>query len=213
MKVFLSYSSLDKELAGQIKHELENYGLSVFLAHEDIEPLAEWVDTIHAELKASDIFIPILTESFSESDWTDQETGIAFALNKLIISLKITEDPHGFIARFQALKMDMKEIKPLCYKLTEVIANKPVLGDLFRDTLIKNFGESWSFDNASRNTEILVSFEGYNLRQVTDIIRYTIANNQINKSFKAQGKLNNLIHKYKDSIDPELLQAFYKAIE
>ena len=34
--VFISYSSKDKVLAGKIKRTLEGYGLSVFLAHDDI---------------------------------------------------------------------------------------------------------------------------------------------------------------------------------
>ncbi len=213
MKAFLSYSNLDKYLAAQIKHELEDYGLEIFLAHEDIEPLAEWVYTIRAELEACDVFIPILTENFDKSDWTDQETGIAIACNTPIMPLKVTVDPHGFIARFQALKMDIKKIAPSCYKLVKVIASKPVLGDLFRDGLIKKFGDSWSFDNANRNTKLLLSFEGYTLRQVTNIIGHIIANGQINQSFQARRKLSNYINIYKDSIDHELLQAFYEAIK
>src|SRR5574341_621347 len=195
MKVFLSYSSLDRKLAGKIKHELEDYGLEVFVAHEDIEPLAVWVDTIRAELEACNVFIPILTENFDESDWTDQETGIAVASDKLIIPLKVTIDPHGFISRYQALKIDIKEIASSCRKIAKLIALKPVLGDLFRDSLIKKFGESWSFDNASHNTKLLVSIGGYNSRQVITIIRYIIENNQINQSFKARRKLRNFIKK------------------
>jgi hypothetical protein len=213
MKVFLSYSSLDKELAGQIKRALEDYGLEVFLAHEDIEPSTEWVDTILAELEACNVFVPILTANFDKSDWTDQETGIAIAHDKLIIPLKVTVDPHGFILRFQALKADINEILPSCYKLAKVIASKPVLGGLFKDALIKRFGDSWSFDNATHNTELLLSFKDYTVSQVTEIIRHTIANKQINQSFRAQRKLSDFIHEYKDSINPELIQAFYEAIK
>lgn len=213
MKIFLSYSDLDKEIAGQIKHALEDYGLEIFLAHEDIEPLAEWVNTIRAELEACDVFVPILTENFNKSYWTGQETGIAIAHNKLIVPLKVTVDPHGFISHLQALKMDIDGIASSCYKLTEVIASKPIFGDLFRDALIKKFGGSSSFKNAAHNTELLLLFKEYTLRQVTDIISHTIENKQINESFAAQGKLSKFIHKYKDSIDPELLRAFYEAIE
>ena len=37
IKVFISYNTLDKEIAGNISQELEKWGLDVFLAHEDIE--------------------------------------------------------------------------------------------------------------------------------------------------------------------------------
>ncbi|GAH19914.1 unnamed protein product, partial [marine sediment metagenome] len=42
----LSYSSKDKELAGQLKAELEGRGFTAFLAHEDIKPTKEWESEI-----------------------------------------------------------------------------------------------------------------------------------------------------------------------
>jgi hypothetical protein len=51
------------------------------------------------------------------------------------------------------------------------------------------------------------------LGQLNDIIKYTIENSQINDSFDAQKKLRSFIYKYQNRIDPELLQAFYKAIK
>ena len=85
IRVFLSYSSHDKELAGQVKKELESRGLEAFLAHEDIEPTQEWEGVILENLKACDVFIPLLSENFKESEWTDQETGVAVSEEKLII--------------------------------------------------------------------------------------------------------------------------------
>ncbi|MHB8067986.1 MAG: toll/interleukin-1 receptor domain-containing protein [Desulfobaccales bacterium] len=213
MKIFLSYSNADKELASKVKRVLESYNLEVFLAHDDIEPSAEWIDTILAELKACDIFIPILTDNFDDSNWTDQESGIAFAFNKLIVPLKVTVDPHGFISRFQALKLITTNIKASLEKLIKVLGSKPVIGDLTKDALINKFADSWSFDNATANTELLLSINDYNSRQLTDIIRHTIANAQINHSFRARDLLREFATKHKKVIEPLLLKAFYEAIE
>lgn len=215
MKVFLSYSHLDKELAGKIKKSLENYGLEVFLAHEDIRPTAEWIYTILSELKDCDVFIPILTEDFNESDWTDQETGISIANEKLIIPLKVTVDPRGFISRFQALKMDTNEIESSCRKLAELISTNPMLGHSFRDALIRKFGSSESFEKAANNTKLLLSFEGYTLNQVIDIMKHTIKNRQINESYKARWRLLNLIDNYEEvkEVDPKLYEDFYEVIK
>jgi len=212
LKAFLSYSTSDKELAGQIKQALEDYGIEAFLAHEDIEPSAEWVETIKAELKACHVFLPILTDNFHKSDWTDQETGIAFIQDKLIIPLKITTNPYGFISKFQALKIDTNAIKSSCYKLAKIIASNPKVGDLLRDALITKFGDSYSFDNAAHNTELLLSFKNYTLPQITAIVKHTILNDQINHSFRARRKLQDFIYKYRNDIDPTLLQEFEKAI-
>ena len=218
MKAFLSYSNSDRELAGQIKQALEDYGLSVFLAHEDIKPMAEWVKTIRDELKECDIFIPILTESFNESDWTDQETGIAFILDKKIIPLKFTVDPHGFISRWQALKMRGDRMQNFVLRelaigeLANVIDSDPALADPFRDGLIRKFGNSMSFDDAGHNARLLSSLKAYTSRQLGDIIKYTNENDQIRKSRSAQRTLNGFFYKHKDTIDPKLLQELPLAI-
>jgi len=67
IRVFLSYSTEDKGLAGFIKDSLEWYGLEVFIAHEDIEPSDEWQEAIIQNLESTDVFVPIITESFSLS--------------------------------------------------------------------------------------------------------------------------------------------------
>jgi hypothetical protein len=212
MKVFLSHSHLDKDLAGQVKVELAYYGLEVFLAHEDIEPLAEWSDVIFAELKACDVFIPILTENFNGSAWTNQETGIAYVGGKLIIPLKVTVDPHGFIASIQALRLHVGNVKAACKRVVEIIASKPRFGDLFRDALIRKFGGSWSHDRAGDNIKLLLSFEDYTSAQVREMVKFTIANGQINRSGNAHTKLLEFVRKYKDLIEPELYRAFHEAI-
>ncbi len=82
IRVFLSYSHKSKKLAHELKEGLESFEFSAFLAHEDISPSASWRKEIRKSLRDCRVFIPILTKSFVESDWTDQETGIALALKK-----------------------------------------------------------------------------------------------------------------------------------
>jgi len=215
LKAFLSYFTLDKKLAGQIKDALEEYGIDVFLAHEDIEPSVEWIETIKDELKACNVFLPILTDNFHQSLWTDQETGIAFTRDKLIIPLKVTKDPYGFISKIQALPVNTTTIKPSCHKLVKTVLSKPEVGDLLIDDLITRFEKSQSFDSAAKNTELLISYENYTLSQVIDIIKYTIANSQINQSCDVQKKLKEFIHKskYRGDIDPALLQEFDEKLQ
>jgi len=215
LKAFLSYSTPDKELAGQIKHVLEEYGIEAFLAHEDIEPSAEWIETIKAELKACHIFLPILTDNFHKSYWVDQETGIAFTRDKLIIPLKVTKDPYGFISKIQALKIDTATIELSCRKLMKLILSKPRVSDLLIDGLITRFGGSFSFRNAAENTELITSYQNYTLSQLVDIIKYTIANSQINQSCGPQKKLKEFIHKskYRGDIDLALLQKFDEKLQ
>lgn len=213
MKVFLSYSALDNKLAGRVKRGLEEYGLDVFLAHEDIQPSAEWVKRILAELETCHAFLPILTEDFYKSKWTDQETGIAFAKKRVIIPLKTKFNPYGFISQFQALKIKKKNIKHTCLEIVKAIALRPKVGILMKNAIIKKFGESDSYEEAAENTELLISFKRYTKVQVTKIVKYAIANNQIYCSYKVKGRLKNFIRQNKNDLDPELLKTFYEVIK
>lgn len=80
IRIFISHSSKDKALAGNIKSTLETYfGFEVFVAHDDIQPMAVWEDKIKEELYSTDIVITLLTDDFKMSDFADQECGFALA--------------------------------------------------------------------------------------------------------------------------------------
>jgi len=102
IRVFLSYSHPNRKCAGRIKAELEDYCLDVFLAYEDIAQSRQWQKIILGYLKRCDVFLPLLTKEFQSSEWADQESGIAFAGDKLIIPLKVSIDPYGFLVMVTA---------------------------------------------------------------------------------------------------------------
>ena|SRR2546422_1977921 len=108
-KIFVSHSHHEKEIAGWIKGELERFGAFGFVAHEDINPTEEWQGAILKNLKECDVFLALLSGNFATSDWTDQESGIAIALGKVIVPVKVNLDPYGFIGKYQALKWDSEE--------------------------------------------------------------------------------------------------------
>jgi hypothetical protein len=127
--VFLSYSSLDRSIAGMVKACLKQYGLDVFLAHEDITPSDVWVETIQENLNSCDVFIPIISQNFRESLWTDQEVGQAVqrfeAQGKpVIIPLKINMVPYGFIGKIQADTLDTDSPEKTCERIVSVIQEK-----------------------------------------------------------------------------------------
>ncbi len=105
LRAFLSYSHTDRAIAGALKRIFEANGMDVFLAHEDIEPCDIWVGSILDYLNTCHVFIPLLTPEFERSTWTNQEIGYSYARGKLIIPVKITRDPFGFISHIQALTM------------------------------------------------------------------------------------------------------------
>lgn len=104
IRSFICHSSKEKKIAGLFKNCLENYfGFQAFLAHEDLEPSTEWDPEILKRLKDTDIVIPLISIDSKISPFVNQEIGIAIAIHKKIIPVKIGNiDPFGFISKLQA---------------------------------------------------------------------------------------------------------------
>ena len=60
-------------------------------------------DLILPRLRRVNVFVALMTESFHDSHWTDQEVGYAVAQGVPIIAVRLGKDPYGFIGKFQAL--------------------------------------------------------------------------------------------------------------
>jgi len=206
IRIFLSYSHKDKNLSGELKKKLERNGFETFMAHEDIEPSKKWEEEIIRNLKKCDIFIPIISKNFKESKWTDQETGIAFAEDKLIIPINIGLVPYGFIGKYQALKYD-ENISHTCEKIMDTIRKSPIY-DRVKDFFIKRFVKSEHFSEANERVEKLELFETFTVDQINEIIRGYVNNYEIRGGFKSSPFVDSLFKKYSDVIDPELKEKY-----
>lgn len=205
---FLSYAQNGKYIAGTFRTLLASFAINSFLAHEDIEPSLEWQGSILEQLRACDVFIPILTTDYPESHWTDQETGIAFGLGKAIAPLKVDIDPYGFIGKYQALKATTSLSKELCLKLVKSFEKDTRLGPKVRAGVIDLLLKSWSFKEAADNASLLLEFENYETREISEILLGSIQNNQIYQSFGAIRSLDSLISKFKNKIDKKVLRKY-----
>jgi hypothetical protein len=104
-KLFLSYNTLDKGFAGDLKDAMESeFSATVFLAHECLEVSQEWRGRILEELRSCDVLIALVTENFRVSNWTDQEVGHALAGGKRIVPI-YTPELHGFLAAIQGIRI------------------------------------------------------------------------------------------------------------
>jgi len=154
-------------MALMIKQELEDYGFSVFLAHEDIEPSIEWRDRILTELKKCKVFVPVLTGNFNDSEWTDQETGIALAHKKVIVPLKTARDPHGFIKEIQALRIDPENAAKSCLGIIRAMAAASKIKTQVKDDIIKAFCASESFNDTAKKVAFIKWHNGVKSKHLT----------------------------------------------
>ena len=102
-RLFVSHTSSHRHLAGRLGSSLRDYGISAFVAHNDIEPSLEWQRIIEEALKTCDALVALLTPDFHKSQWTDQEVGFVLGQPRLVLSIRLGLDPYGFIGKDQGV--------------------------------------------------------------------------------------------------------------
>jgi hypothetical protein len=76
-RVFLTHLAAHRRLAADLQTALLEFGISAFVAHNDIEPTLEWQGEIETALATCDALVALLHPKFNASPWTDQEIGFA----------------------------------------------------------------------------------------------------------------------------------------
>lgn len=214
--LFISYSTLDKKLAGTFKQRLSEAGFNVFLAHEDIKPTDEWLRKIERELKRCQVFIALLSEHFHKSEWADQEAGYALSRSRasrkkcLIVPILVSplsHAPHGFLKDFQALKLYRLSIEQACDQLAEIIVDKLGLTDFKKDQVISKFALSGNFKTAKKHLGDLYELRPFSLDQSRRIAKATLSNNQIHWPQENHPRLRRLLADHFEELDSKTKEA------
>ncbi|MCH7768728.1 MAG: toll/interleukin-1 receptor domain-containing protein, partial [Nitrospinae bacterium] len=148
LRIFLSGLATEKKAIKAIKTELGDYGLVCFLAHEDIEPTREWQTEIETALTTMDALVAYLTPGFNESEWTDQEVGVAIGRKVPIVPLKAGIDPYGFIGKYQALQAKDRMPEEIAKEIVELLAAKPQIAAKISNALVERLEGSGSFSDS-----------------------------------------------------------------
>jgi hypothetical protein len=122
-RLFMSHLSSFKTTVHLLRDSLLKYGVSAFVAHDDIEPTREWQDEIEKALFSMDALAAILMPGFNESKWTDQEVGIAIGRQKLVIPIRKGLDPYGFIGKYQGFNPNGKSVENVAEFIIEILVS------------------------------------------------------------------------------------------
>lgn len=125
LRLFISHVAKEKVKATRLKDCLAQYSILGFVAHEDIHPTLEWQTEIERALHTMDAFVSIHTSGFSQSYWTQQEIGFAVGKGIKVISLRMGEDPTGFISKQQALSRGNKRAEDIAREIDQLLAEDP----------------------------------------------------------------------------------------
>lgn len=87
MKVFISYSPKDEELATKIVESLEDAGLDAWYKKREIMPGDNWAEKIASGLKESNAMVVLVTPDALESDAV--QSSISYALSEKAFSKRL----------------------------------------------------------------------------------------------------------------------------
>jgi len=94
--VFISHSSADRNTANCICKELESNNLSCWIAHRDIEPGADWAESIGNAIKRCKVMVIVFSKDSNKSVQVPRELSLALNNNVTIIPFKIDDtEPTG----------------------------------------------------------------------------------------------------------------------
>lgn len=183
-RVFLSHKSEAKKETSALKDELKLFGISCFVAHEDIHPTKAWQDEIENALSSMDGFVALMTDKFHESNWTDQEVGYAVARGVPIIAVRLGTDPYGFIGKFQGLSSDWLTAPEEIAKI--LIKNEQMIG-----AYLAALRSCPNFDSGNRLAKVLPNIEKLSESQMNTLVAAYNENDQLTGSRGFNGTVPN----------------------
>lgn len=138
-RLFISHVHTNKASAAALKDSLLRYGITSFVAHEDIHVSTEWRTEILRALMSMDALTAIVSSDFKNSNWTDQEVGAAIARDIVIIPINKGLQPYGFLEQFQNFKSTGKNVREVADLIFETIANNAKTKDVLAESLVMQF--------------------------------------------------------------------------
>lgn len=121
-KMFISHLTANKLSATNLKICLEEYAISGFVAHEDIEPSKEWMSEIEKALFSMNGLCAIVTPDFIKSCWCDQEVGVAIGRRVLIAPIRKGADPYGLFGKYQGIQSKYKDSNKIAKEIFKIVA-------------------------------------------------------------------------------------------
>lgn len=124
-KVYISYSSMDNDIAMKTCDFLESHGLKCWIAPRDIETADNYAQSIMEGLNNSEIVVLIASNNAYSSKFVVQEIKSAFENNKQIIPLNVDNSiPSGemgfFLNTYQLINLNPSH--PDFMELTNTVA-------------------------------------------------------------------------------------------
>lgn len=205
-RLFITHLSSFKAQTSHLQNALRKYGISGFVAHEDIEPTREWLIEIEKALFSMDALAAILMPGFHESNWTDHEVGVAVGRDVLVIPIRRGLDPYGFIGRYQGLQAKDRTVSQVASATFEILLSNPKTATKMLDCLVSQFLMSGTTNDAKHWLELLGK-AGVLPERHGEKLREGFSNNEtLSKSDIIRKSTDGLLEKHGMEPVPDLLE-------
>src|SRR6266498_1154565 len=195
-RLFVTHLARHRVFAGELQVALLGFGISSFIAHNDIEPTLEWQTQIETALATCNALVALLHPDFHASYWTDQEIGFAMGRGVPVFAVRFGQDPYGFIGRFQAFNGNGKTSEELARELFDAYRKNKQTQRRMSDVLVSIFEESGSFAQAKARIGYLEKLEAWE-PSFSSRIRTALQNNsQVSGSWEVPERAAALIKRW-----------------
>ena len=195
-RLFISHVSLIKDKASLLQKALVDYGISAFVAHEDIEPTQEWQIEIEKALFSMDALVALITPEFSQSKWADQEIGVAIGRGVVIVPVRRGADPHGFIGKYQGFQSVGKSVADVASGIFNILGSNERTLPRLTQSLVDQVLISPNVDEADQRIRVLARIEKPTLRQLERLRDSLDENATLRGSAQFIATLNTILNKF-----------------
>ncbi len=192
-RLFISHLSSEKKFVAEVQEALLGFGISGFVAHEDIEPNTEWQSQIETALATCDALVAFLHPGFHESLWTDQEIGFAMGRGVPVFAVGVGAVPYGFIGKFQAFKGANRTPLQLARDLFDGYRRNKRSQAKIASVIVGLFEESHSFAAATTRIKYLEELEYWEPAFSRRIKMAAKVNGQISGAWGVQAQVDRLV--------------------
>jgi hypothetical protein len=195
LRLFVSHIAVHRAFAGELQEALLRYGISSFVAHNDIEPTSEWQTQIETALATCDALLALLHENFHASNWTDQEIGFAMGRGVPSFAVRLGQTPYGFIGRFQAFNGNGKAAPALARELFDCYRKHKQTAGKMSEAIVSQFEVSDSFAVAKERMGYLEELQIWDPSFAGRITSAVNINSQIEGSWGVPVRVQKLVKK------------------